>query len=982
MDELDGLIARYADHLKVGADLDYTNLEEYVSDATDLDVDLLLATEQVQDLEDQLQGAQYGDRDARDQIRANIKYMSKDLARILKASIKDLDVKYPNLKVNENIATLRQLLDALGTKDQDGYALKKFKALRRRVNALQKTNQVDQQLKDRRRELEDDKTSPYIMRGPDRINRDAGLLAKLQATLQNHMFADPTEVERMRETLGRYITMNERVDDMYRDARQEVQKLLERLKRVVEGRIGRAPQQTECRVDYRAQPCVRIFELTPPPPVDIKRPDLQKYVTQAFNKFTWSVAERNQCEDKFTLSPSQRFVYHYFQPFNPRQNALMVVHSAGSGKTIAGTLTMSIFARAGYIPIIMSTRASQKEAAYIRSIIDDGGDFNVQQYLHVNGVSSLKSAHVLSGSDKKIIELQKGDLAQRGWVTTVYKAMDLEFPQMLYPGTITNLVLNITAKGRWEYYKKRQQRLGFTNTDDDPLQGLFLIVDEPHKFLTYTTVDDSGNWLAFTLACWKSYNFQAANADYKSVKVLLSTATPIVEHPADLIYLMNACVPQSEAIFLIPLNDMKRYAKMRTREYGAVLAKEVLPKWRRAFEAKFWDQYDAQSLGTWKGLPILQQYLNGRISYLQMNGNRGAVADMNVNFVNVYISKYQEDTVQKCFRTYANLEFKDGQWQRTVDEKKVSKTKDPLAIFEVTEEEEQQQDLGVKGGKLSECIRNNFVWPKDYSDPNKLKKESSKARLLWETFIRGEYKGKKKIRQSKVSQLVKEGSQLLDLLIQNINRIRERRKQVIYVDSSQDKLLWFIGNVLATLLNYNFVDDLEQGSPYANMAVIGSKGAGRRIEAFNDPSNITGRHINILLYNNHYREGFTFKHVGYVHIVSLQTGRQELIQAVARSVRFCSHAGLPYPWTVEIFVYYSYIHYRGKLRQSTRSIQDQLEALLQKDRRREYMIDQAYKLIGGVAVDKGLNEPINRASENTLGRIQVSDPRMKGVITL
>ena len=112
------------------------------------------------------------------------------------------------------------------------------------------------------------------------------------------------------------------------------------------------------------EPCVEIFELKPPPQITIDQnyQNIQRDVDQQFGLFRWppfELAAKGGCirsSEPSQLNMAQKLTYHYMNPWQQNLN-IIVAHSAGSGKTCTALVISSIFARAGYTPIVVTKQS-------------------------------------------------------------------------------------------------------------------------------------------------------------------------------------------------------------------------------------------------------------------------------------------------------------------------------------------------------------------------------------------------------------------------------------------------------------------------------------------------------------------------------------------------------------------------------------------------------------------------------------------------
>jgi len=75
---------------------------------------------------------------------------------------------------------------------------------------------------------------------------------------------------------------------------------------------------------------------------------------------------------------------------------------------------------------------------------------------------------------------------------------------------------------------------------------------------------------------------------------------------------------------------------------------------------------------------------------------------------------------------------------------------------------------------------------------------------------------------------------------------------------------------------------------------------------FNRNENKKGKEINLIIVNKKYSEGISLKHMRTVHIMEPPESIALKNQIIGRSVRDCSHVGLPFKdWNVRVFTYFS-----------------------------------------------------------------------------
>jgi hypothetical protein len=146
--------------------------------------------------------------------------------------------------------------------------------------------------------------------------------------------------------------------------------------------------------------------------------------------------------------------------------------------------------------------------------------------------------------------------------------------------------------------KNQQGRDDYAKMGDDPLRKTLLIIDEAHLLYSpWLYSAEQPDILALQNAVWRSY--QASGED--SVRVLLMTATPIVEHPISLLSLLNLLIPDG---------------RTRFPHYGQ-------SQWNERFRQMFVGKTGGVSD---KGRQLFFERSKGLISYVDLSGDRGKFA--------------------------------------------------------------------------------------------------------------------------------------------------------------------------------------------------------------------------------------------------------------------------------------------------------------------------------------------------------------------
>ena len=248
--------------------------------------------------------------------------------------------------------------------------------------------------------------------------------------------------------------------------------------------------------------------------------EMQHFIQSYYKQFLWKkVKMENLCISKdsskesqeknsgtilLTYTPSQDFIRNFFSPQAPVKGILMN-WSVGTGKTAAAIAAASRnFEPAGYT-ILWVTRTTLKNDIW-KNMFYQVANESIREKIR-NGFSMPKN----------IKDQMK--LLGKSW-----RIRPISYKQFS----------NLVSKQN-EYY----ERLVRENGKEDPLRKTLLIIDEAHKL--YGGGDLSSierpDMNALHTALMHSYSISGED----SCRLLLMTATPITEHPIELVQLINLC---------------------------------------------------------------------------------------------------------------------------------------------------------------------------------------------------------------------------------------------------------------------------------------------------------------------------------------------------------------------------------------------------------------------------------------------------------
>jgi hypothetical protein len=143
---------------------------------------------------------------------------------------------------------------------------------------------------------------------------------------------------------------------------------------------------------------------------------VQNFVTHNYSMFKWMQTDNPtgfECAkpgEKGKLNVAQEMSYHYMNP-NNRHVDILLNHSAGAGKTVTMMLICSVFMRDGYMPIIVTK--INLMAGYLKSAFEQNADVNIQQYLRMKSVTTVRE---LVARERKIKfeQVTREEVLQRG----------------------------------------------------------------------------------------------------------------------------------------------------------------------------------------------------------------------------------------------------------------------------------------------------------------------------------------------------------------------------------------------------------------------------------------------------------------------------------------------------------------------------------------------------------------------------------------
>jgi hypothetical protein len=271
---------------------------------------------------------------------------------------------------------------------------------------------------------------------------------------------------------------------------------------------------------------------------------MRKYVRENFAAdYTWpelkmenlcggptARRQRGGAATYMNLTQTQGFIQKYFTPQLPIKGMLLN-HSVGTGKTCTAIATATrAFEDQGYT-ILWVTRTTLKNDIW-KNMFDQVCNYQFQ----------MRHAQMPDQFDIPADPKARMKLLSKSWAIR-----PISYKQF------SNLVSKKNA-----YYKKLEK----LNGADDPLRKTLLIIDEAHKLFGGGDLSsiERPDTNALHAALMNSYLVSGAD----SVRLLLMTATPMIDSPMEVVQLLNLCKMPAEQIE----SNIESFAKIYLDETG------------------------------------------------------------------------------------------------------------------------------------------------------------------------------------------------------------------------------------------------------------------------------------------------------------------------------------------------------------------------------------------------------------------------------
>ena len=577
------------------------------------------------------------------------------------------------------------------------------------------------------------------------------------------------------------------------------------------------------------------------------------------------------------LTLAQQTPYYYTNPNNP--TSILLNHSAGSGKTAAMTLAMSLFVRAGYLPLIVTTDALQRDNTYERAIFIECADWNIQQLLRANGVRNLTELVEKTDDDPTTEAVINAGKEQYKKMATNDNA-DIWNPKLKVNfrtfSTLCRHELDKRSRIWWDKespYNLLHKRAN--GGDENGTRSIFwktvilmdevqTMMDEPPPKEELDKKPDKqkhGDIRNVILALW------SARKNTNSGPVVIAASATPGNTDFELAMILNLLCKKEEG-----------YQFTNKKVYDYYEAK--YPDERNSLATKFKSAHP-------KPETLLKRMALGRVSYYDSSGSK-SVPPMRVVPVQVQLTgeqqKKQSELIQNLRTIVSFVQKRDGSWQLE---------KDYGSQFARQNKNEPDSYASKEITKFSHKIRSNSI----VVDTPAGEQISAKVRTSGYFLPRLKRDGKdRKLRTREdyaqwkaiapiVSPLY---TKTIDCLAQN--KARGIRKQYVYInlDANVPQGADLFCAMLGSLLKYKEVGAGDDGVMYSGTyGRVESDNVSTMLDEFNSPANANGSIIDIIVLDRTTKEGVSLYGVGAVYIVGVIDSETDLIQSVARAFRNC-----------------------------------------------------------------------------------------------
>lgn len=646
--------------------------------------------------------------------------------------------------------------------------------------------------------------------------------------------------------------------------------------------------------DIRQPPRVTIFE-GQYTPMEIKTNHMAAYTFARNVGSSIQLADDDQeyedlCKgvgQPSLLTAAQKTPYYYSNPNNPV--SILLNHTAGSGKTAAMTLAASLYVRAGYLPIIVTTDALANEKTYEEATFLQCADFNIQEIMLANRCKTYAEVVERTIPDPTADDVYSagkqdyGRMAQNVW----QPELKLTFKQ--FTAVCRKYLANELAKKdsqTWPFqilntYKTLLSR-GPKDPNDENLTNVLsktvILMDEVQTMMNepqpnddgVVNHDELGDIRVVTKALWTARR----RAGRDGPVVIAASATP-GNTGYEFVMLLNLLCTEEEGYHFEGVDE----PTFTQRVYNARDLKEAFDLTNADFK------------------PLAEQMAWGRVSFYDSGGSRSVPA-MRPLKCEVRLTKDQSQQQAqeiKNLATVKHIHLVQGDDQSWFIEENYAQRYNRQAT----------NNQLVLANFIQNIKSNSIVarvpLAKTYVDLISKDKSVPKLSPTGDNF--GEWRSNARV----ISPLYFETIELIKK-----NKNLGVRKHYVYISFNEGGSKTKVGitlfcNMLDSLLRYNDVLDKTRDKYTQPEGVYGKLSIPKRrsgapltpveearlqdlrkvLSMFNSPANKNGSIIDVIVLDPSYKEGISLAGVGAVYIVGAVESQTDLVQSVARAFRNC-----------------------------------------------------------------------------------------------
>jgi hypothetical protein len=595
------------------------------------------------------------------------------------------------------------------------------------------------------------------------------------------------------------------------------------------------------------------------------------------------------------LTTAQKTPYYYSNPSNPV--SVLLNHSAGSGKTATMTLASSLFARADYLPIIVTTDALAGNTTYEEATFMQCADWNVQQIMAANNSKTFVEAVEKVTPDPTLGDVYAqgkqwyGDMAPGAWNNALkmtfkqFTAVCKAYLRSENKGVDMNVARGSSYFQQWDFLTSRPG-IPIEKTDKGTRHKIFhktvILMDEVHSMMDEPPPKAGGgdgdqnaigDVRSVIKALWK-----AREDSDKGPVVISASATPGATG-FEFVMTLNLLCSRNDGYQFDDSNGYEYFGDDRYLKAKAGL--------QQAFDA-----------ANPKFEEIAKRMAYGHVSYYDSAGSR-SVPSMRPIRCEIRLTRDQRTGQEKALNELRRkeihlVEAEDGSWFI---------------------ESDFQQRYNRKAPKNDPTAITNFV---NSLKRNVLVADEAKVKEIVGKINASETKSFPDLTSDEAVDKWEHNAPLISPLyyetIQLIKKNKELgvRKQFVYINVQETKDfrggITLFCNMLESLLRFNNIRDTNRDKSFQPEGVYGKvfleppygsdsaslareeadkKEATDVLAIFNSKSNQRGAKMDVIVLDKNFQAGVSLSGVGAVYIVGIIDTETELVQSVARAFRNC-----------------------------------------------------------------------------------------------